>query len=331
MLVGEALHGAGRRLRESGSESARLDAELLLAHVLGVDRSTILAHPERSIGQAQLAAYQGSVDRRTIGEPVAYIRGVKEFFGLAFAVDARALIPRPETETLVELALARVTEVLSGACGARGGTAYRIRDVGTGSGAVAVSLAVSLRRRGYAGAVQVVATDTSPDALALAAENVASHGVSDMVMLGLADLLAEKGDWGVAGDEGDAADEAIGGDEADEGGQEGQEDKDLVVGNLPYVPSAEVPRLPVAASFEPLAALDGGPDGLLLIRRLLAQLPRGLAAGGQALLEIGSDKDDALRAAVERTLPGWTVAVHPDLSGQPRVARVTRRETGTRR
>src|SRR6185436_11987513 len=113
--VGALLESAVARLRDAGSESPRLDAELLLGHAVGVDRTAIVAHPEAPVGVDAAAAFERDLARRVAGEPVAYIRGIKEFYGLAFAVDARALIPRPETELLVDLAIARVGAVLTGA------------------------------------------------------------------------------------------------------------------------------------------------------------------------------------------------------------------------
>ena len=132
----ELLEDGITRLREAGSETARLDAELLLAYANGVDRSAILAHPEAPVGTGPAEAFRGYLDRRAAGEPVAYIRGMKEFHGLALAVDRRALIPRPETEQLVDLGLGEVMRRLTGG---RAATVdpLRVLDVGTGSGAVA--------------------------------------------------------------------------------------------------------------------------------------------------------------------------------------------------
>ena len=296
--IRETLEVAVARLRAAGSESPRLDAELLLGHVVGLERTSILAHPEAPLSDGQLERFGALVERRVAGEPVAYIRGVKEFYGLALAVDSRALIPRPETETLVELALARVRGALAAAPRPAGTRPFRVLDVGTGSGAVVVALARTLRRAGYGEAVRFTASDRSQDALALAVENAASHGVADLIDFRVADLL-------------DPAIEVDG-------------PIDLVVANLPYIPSAVLTDLPVAVSFEPREALDGGPDGLDLVRRLLADLPRVLAAGGCALLEIGADEEEAAIAATTERLPGWPVRVHPDLAGQPRVLSVER-------
>jgi release factor glutamine methyltransferase len=292
--IGELLAAATARLREAGSESARLDAELLLGHVLGMARAGLLAHTDLVVPTEQRSALEDALVRRASGEPVAYIRGIKEFYGLAFTVDGRALIPRPETELVVELVLERLRERLTGMPRPPGSPPLRVWDVGTGSGAIAVSVAVEARRRGYGADLRLVATDISSDALALATENAVGHGVADMIELAPADLLA----------------------------LEHAAPVDLLAANLPYVPSAVLPTLPVAASFEPQSALDGGPDGLKLLRPLLDGLPAALADEGIALLEMGAEHADAVRSEVERRLPGWTVVIHEDLASRPRVAEV---------
>ena len=290
--VGQLLEDAIARLRAARSESPRLDAELLLGYAVGVDRTGIVAHPEAPVGVDAAVAFERDLQRRLSGEPVAYIRGFKEFYGLAFSVDARALIPRPETEVIVEMGLEEVIRRLVSAARPAGTPPLRVMDVGTGAGTIAVSLAVTLRRRRFDRDVIVFATDVSPDALALAVENAVGHGVADMVHFGVADLLAP----GIP------------------------EPFDVLLANLPYVRSAVVPTLPVAASFEPGMALDGGPDGLALIGRLLARLPEALAPTGTALFEIGSDQADEMCALVQRVLPGWSCRVEPDLADHPRVA-----------
>jgi release factor glutamine methyltransferase len=288
------------RLRASGSESARLDAEVLLGDAVGVGRTVILAHPDAPVGADAARRYRIGLDRRATGEPVAYIRGIKEFFGLAFSVDRRALIPRPETERLVELGEFEVRRRLPAAGG--GATpVVRVADVGTGSGAVAIALAVDLRRRGALEAVALVALDASGDALDLARENAVGHAVGDAIVFERADLLS-----GV-------------------GGPGGAAPFDVILANLPYVRHDAMAGLPIAASFEPVAALDGGVDGLEVIDRLLAQLPSALADEGVALLEIGADQEDALVSRVADLLPGWACRVERDLAGLPRVARVARK------
>ena len=192
---------------------------------------------------------------------MAYIRGIKEFYGFAFAIDPRALIPRPETEMLVDIALARISGMLVAAPRPAGTPPLLIADVGTGSGAVAISLALESRRRRYEGHVRFVASDVDEQALALARENGAAHAAADLIEFAHADLVPPS-----------------------------DRRYDLIVANLPYIPSAVVPELPVAASFEPVGALDGGADGLAVIARLLEVLPVELAPRGLALLEIGSDQ-----------------------------------------
>jgi release factor glutamine methyltransferase len=284
------------RLRAAGSASARLDAELLLGFAIHADRTALLAHPEAQVGTGPEAAYRATLDRRAAGEPVAYIRGVKEFFGLAFAVDGRALIPRPETERLVELAEAEVIRRLAAGPRAVDAPPILVADVGTGSGTIAVALAAALRRRGVGPELSILASDASPEALALARENAVGHAVADRIRFVEADLLPPSLETPF----------------------------DLVLGNLPYVRSDAIAGLPVATSFEPRSALDGGPDGLAVIERLLARLPEALAADGVAMLEIGGDQASEMEALVARALPGWSYRLERDLGGLPRVAQVAR-------
>jgi release factor glutamine methyltransferase len=291
--VEELLRSGIERLRVSGSESPRLDAELLLARRVGLDRTRIVAYPEAPVGESAAAAYDTDLARREMGEPIAYIRGIKEFHGLAFVADPRALIPRPETERLVELAESEVVTRLLAAPRPPGTRPIRIVDIGTGSGPIAIALAVGLRRRRMLGDVRIMATDLAPEALQLARENAVGHGVADRIEFMVADLLPLDGEL-----------------------------LDVVAANLPYIPSAVVDELPVAASFEPREALDGGPDGLDVIRALLERLPRVLRRDGVALLEIGSDQAQVLAAETATRMPSWACEVLPDLAGLPRVARL---------
>ncbi len=293
--IGELLAPAVERLRAAGSDTPRLDAELLLARAVGTDRTGIIAHPEAPVGPGAAAAFAADVERRAAGEPVAYIRGLKEFHGVAFSTDARALIPRPETELLVDAAVDEVLVRLARGTGARRGERLRIVDVGTGTGAVAIALAIVLRRRRVLDAVEVRASDVSPDAVALARENAAAHGLLDVVRIELADLVP--------------ADAPL---------------QDLVLANLPYIPSATVDVLGGSADHEPRVALDGGPDGLDVIRRLLATLPAVTTRDGVALLEIGADQGETAAEAARAAVPGAGVEILPDLTGRPRVLRVER-------
>jgi release factor glutamine methyltransferase len=258
------------RLRAAGSETPRLDAELLLAYAIG-----------------------------ETGEPVAYLRGMKEFHGIALTVDARALIPRPETELLVDTAIATVMTALTSGADRPG--VLRVVDIGTGSGAVAIALAVALRaRRVPPEDLEITAVDVSPDALELARENAVAHGVGDRLRFLAGDLLP-------AG----ARSQPL----------------DIVLANLPYLRTAELDSLierRLSAAYEPRLALDGGPDGLTIIGRLLDQLAWGLAEDGVALLEIGGDQGESAMAVVGERLPGWVGETLPDLAGLPRVLRLRR-------
>lgn len=290
--VRELLDTGIARLREAGSETARLDAELLLAHALETDRTAIIAHTDAAVGEGAAARFGDVLDRRATGEPVAYIRGVKEFHGLAFAADDRALIPRPETEKLVQVAEREVVRRLIETPRPAGAPRLRFLDVGVGSGAVAVSVAVVLRKRGMADEVEIMATDVSADALQLARENAVGHAVGDRIAFATADLIP--------GDD--------------------RQPWDVIAANLPYVRSDVLPTLPRATAFEPAIALDGGVDGLQVIGRFLDQLPGALANGGVALLEIGGDQGQAMLDLVAEHLHGWTCDIEPDLGGLPRVA-----------
>ena len=300
MTSTRALVEAGtERLRASGSETPRLDAELLLAHAIGVDRTAVIAHGDAPVGSDAEATYDALIGRREAGEPVAYLRGMKEFHGIALTVDARALIPRPETELLVDTAIATVMASLTS--GIHRQAVPRVLDVGTGSGAVAIALAVALRgRRVPAEDLEITAVDVSPDALELARENAVAHAVGDRIRFTSSDLLPPN-----------ARSEPV----------------DIVLANLPYVRTAELDSLierRLSAAFEPRVALDGGPDGLEVVGRLLDELAWGLAADGEALLEIGGDQGPSALALVGERLPGWMAETLPDLAGLPRVLRLRR-------
>jgi release factor glutamine methyltransferase len=293
VTIAASLRESTQTLAAAGSESPRLDAELLLGHVLGVGRATLIAEGESGVSASQQAEFSALIEQRARGVPVAYLRGLKEFYGLVLSVDERALIPRPETETLVELALEVIGRRLTAAPRPADAKPLLVWDVGTGSGAIAVALAVESRRRGFGGNVIFRATDISVDALALALENAVAHAVADVITFAIADV-AEMPD---------------------------SERADVMTANLPYVASDDLPQLPVAASYEPPVAFDGGSDGLTFVRQLIGQLPSALVPGGTALLEIGSDQADAVVALCP---PGWQMVIHDDLAAWPRVVELTR-------
>jgi release factor glutamine methyltransferase len=283
--IAGALAAATGRLRTAGSPTPRLDVEVLLAHVTGRDRAWVLAHPEAPLVAAD--AFEAAIERRAAGEPIAYIRGYREWRSLRIRTDARALVPRPETELLVDAAIEEIARRL--AADARTVVAW---EVGIGSGAVAVALALRFRQALALGRLTLVGSDASPEALELAAENLAAHGVEALVQLACADLLEPAG--------------------------VSLPRPDVVVANLPYVPTAEVEAADGWLAYEPRAALDGGADGLDLVRRLVADLPGRTAPGATALLEIGAGQADAVRGLVPA---GTDVALRTDLAGHERVVR----------
>ncbi len=224
---------------KKGVDAPRLTGELLLAHALRCDRIRLYLDFDKPLGEPELAAFRELVKRRADGEPTAYLVGKREFYGRPFRVTPAVLVPRPETELVVEAALAALPE---------GGSAL---DLCTGSGAIGVSLA--LEKKG----ARVVATDLSAGALAVAGENAAALGASVDFVEG--DLFAPLG-----------------------AGQR----FDVIVSNPPYVPSGELAGLSREVRREPTMALDGGPDGLALLRRIAAEAPRWLAPGGTLVLEM---------------------------------------------
>ena len=258
---------------------AALDADVLLAHVLGVGREQLYAHPEAPVSADEAARFETLVGRRANGEPVPYLTGEREFHGLTFHVDSRVLVPRPETETLVDHAI----EI------ARRTRARLAVDLGTGSGAIAVSLAVALPH------LRLIAIDSSIGALGVAASNALRHGVAERIALRRGDLL-----------------------------QALVRPVDLVCANLPYLPeSAEAGWIGERAAlrFEPREALLGGPDGLALVRRAVGDLPRVLAPGGAALFEIDPDQAEVVAALLA---PLGETRIVSDLAGDARVVIVTR-------
>ena len=276
-----ALAWATVRLR-AASATPRLDAELLLAHVLGWSRARVLAEGHLSLGDAQQSAFRDLVARRAMLEPVAYIVGHKEFYGLDFVVNHHVLVPRPETELLIDLALQRVQQLRRSAGRFGAGDRLRIVDVGTGSGCIAVALAVHLPE------AQVEAVDSSREALEVARQNVARHGVAQRVRLAEGDLLV-----GV------------------------RTPADMIVSNPPYTVLSEISE--DVRRHEPRIALDGGPDGLAAYRRLLEQAPAKLRRDGAILLEIGATQGAVVRELARTHFPHAQIAVYPDLAGLDRV------------
>jgi release factor glutamine methyltransferase len=243
--------------RGRGIDSPRLDAELLLAHALGATRMQLIVDSKRPLAPAELARFRELVKRRRVREPVAYLLGEREFYGRKFRVDKRVLVPRPDTETLVEVALKR-TRARS--------MSMRALDVCTGSGCVATTLG---RERVTS---HVLATDLSTDALAVGRDNALRLGAYN-VAFKRADLFA-----GIAGP------------------------FDVITANPPYIPTAEIATLDAdVRNFEPRAALDGGADGLELVRRVVDDARALLEDGGILAVEVGSGQAGEARALFERS------------------------------
>jgi len=250
MTVLEVLNAATSYLQKQGVESPRLNAEHLLAHTLGMSkRMDLYLAFDRPLGEKERAPLRELVKRRSEGVPLQHLLGTVEFLGHEFLCDPRGLIPRPETEELVGLVLKLAPEAVS------------FLDVGTGSGVIALSLAMARSE------AKVTACDISKAALALTAENRARLGLEARVDLIESDLLS-------------AVDGSF----------------DVIVANLPYIPSPEIPTLSREVRHDPVSALDGGPNGLQLIERLADQLPSRLVDGGVVALEIGHDQAERVIA-----------------------------------
>jgi release factor glutamine methyltransferase len=295
--VRSALKQAMAQLRAANVPSSTLSAEILLMHILARDRAWIYTHPEAAIDPATAQKYFALVARRTAGEPTQYLTGKQEFWGLEFEVNPAVLIPRPETEHVIEVALARL--------GARGikirldtgepSPPLRIADVGTGSGCLAVALAHELPH------ATIVATDISPAALEVARRNADHHKVSDRIHFLETNLLeACMREPQIASHQSHVF--------------------DLIVSNPPYVAQNEAATLErEVRDHEPHAALFGGPTGVEIYARLIEQARSLLRPGGILVLELGYNSAEHV-LAILAAQPGWTrISITNDLAGIPRV------------
>lgn len=282
---GPLLRKAIGVLRRAGLATARHDAERLLAESLGTTRLGLYLEPDRPVPPDALERFLELLDRRARHEPLQYLLGWEEFAGLRLRVGPGVFIPRPETELLVERALALLPD-----------RAGRVVDLGTGSGAIALALA---RARP---AVAVWAVERSAEALGWAEANIAGLGLSDQVVLFAGNLWAPLRGLGLEGT------------------------VDLVVSNPPYIPAEKLGELPAEVrAHEPLEALNGGPGGLAVHRRVLAAAPEFLRPGGTLLLEIGEGQAEPLADLVEAAAAFEGVAFYRDLLGIERVLEVRRR------
>lgn len=274
--LGEWLRGANERLAGS-SDFPGVESTAIAAFVLGCSREWLYAHPETELTTEELGGLEASLNRLLNGEPLAYLTGKRSFYGLDFRVNPGVLVPRPETELLVEHALAWLT--------AHPGR-RKVADVGTGSGIIAISVARNCPD------AAVLATDISVDALETARCNALQLGISDRIQFQQADLL------------------------------NGVTDKfDLILANLPYIPTTTLSDLQVARH-EPRLALDGGEDGLVLIRKLVSKMPDIARPGACMILEIQYNQGDQVLHIVN-LLPGTPrFSLHNDLFGLPRIAKI---------
>ncbi|MDN5325454.1 MAG: release factor glutamine methyltransferase [Moorella sp. (in: firmicutes)] len=282
MTLRQALGEAARRLAAGGVERPRLEAEVLLSWACDLTRPRLLARLEERLVPAAAARFWPAIDRRAAGYPLQYLTGHQEFMSLDFKVTPAVLIPRQDTEVVVEAVLERLDP----------GGSYTIADCGTGSGAIALSLAHYLPR------ARVYATDISPAALAVARENARKLGLAARVALYQGDFLAPLRGLKL----------------------------DVLVSNPPYIPTAALPVLPVDVRSEPRLALDGGPDGLDAYRLLLPGAAGLLRPGGLLALEIGFDQGQAVKDLARAVGAYRNEQILPDNAGRDRCFLAYRRE-----
>ena len=279
--IAGAVERGRARLVAAGIETAHLDACVLFEHAAGFDRAALLARGREPVETDTARTYDGLLGERARRIPLSYITGKREFWSMRLRVDSRVLVPRPETETLVEAALDRINP------------GARVADIGTGSGAIVIALARELGSGAFLG------TDRSAAAIEVARANAAEHGLAGNIEFFEGDLLAPL--CGLPGL------------------------FDALISNPPYIPTAEIDELqPEVRDHEPRAALDGGPDGLALIARIIADAPPLLRCGGWLLLEIGAGQAESVRALLRRTGCFEKISTHCDLAGIERVVAARR-------
>ena len=283
--IQQVLEQATISLTQVDEADARFDAQVLLSHILHTERSFLYAYPEHELTPEQEQQYQALIERRSRGEPVAYLIGHKEFYGLDFLVDQRVLIPRPETELLVEAALNACRKMLDA------GHTPIVVDIGTGSGAIPVTLAVIESRLPY-----LYASDISDDALDVALLNCQRHHVEDRIRLLHGDLLGP-------------LPEAV----------------DILTANLPYIGTDELEEIPLdVRAYEPHLALFSGPLGLDIIVRFIQELQysQKLKEGAILLFEIGYRQHEALTSILQEIWPQAILTFMKDFAGWNRVLQV---------
>lgn len=286
MNIGESIRWAEESLRDAGVTEARSEAEFLLMHVIGCKRHTLFIEASKMLSGDQEAVFKGFIERRTKREPSQYITGEAEFYGFTFRVTKDTLIPRPETELLVDEALRCALHLAEK-------KPLTIIDLCTGSGCIAVSMALKLPES------VIYATDISKTALKIAAQNASSNNVTDRITFLEGDLFA-----------------ALDGD-----GTQARK-ADIIISNPPYISESEIEVLePEVIGYEPKSALYGGPDGLAFYRRIITQAPERLSEGGFLLLEMGFGQYEEIKNLIEKEQRYTEITVLKDYSGIERVIR----------
>jgi release factor glutamine methyltransferase len=276
MTIAEALQFGTTTLRTAAIDTRRLDAEVLLMHTLKKPREFLFMYPEKRLSTKQVAAYRALIRRRTKHEPIAYLVGKKEFYGLEFLVDKRVLIPRPETELIIETVLELIKDQ---------STNITIADIGTGSGCIAITLKKILPK------TTVIATDMSAAALTAAKTNARRHHAAVKFLRG--DLLTPLKKIPI----------------------------DILVSNLPYLPTTPRTRRPTADVWhEPSSALFAGRDGLDCFKKLFTQLTQRTTLPKYVVLEIGHDQGKSLPRLIKRLLTIYSVEIKKDLAKKNRLA-----------
>jgi release factor glutamine methyltransferase len=281
------LKDAADTLSSNHIEQARLEAGLLLAHVLGLRKEDLIIHPDRELTDPQEEKFQQLIERRCVKEPLAYIVGHREFWSLKFKVNPKVLVPRPETEGVIE-------RLLNLAGDETDEKAIRILDVGTGSGILAIVSALEFLKS------RVTAVDNSGDALEIARENALENRVADRIEFLKMDLMS---DWTLPKND----------------------LYDYILSNPPYIPSRELEQLmPDVRDYEPRVALDGGPDGLVCYRCIVANAFPYLKPGGHLIFEVGDDQAEPVEQ-IPQAHGGWDeIEIVQDLSGRDRVVSARR-------
>ena len=275
MTIAEGLRSGAEALKASSIDSPEREAAVLMRHVLKCDAAFIVAHPEQRLNAVESILFKAVLKRRAAREPFQYISGMQEFYGLEFEVNRDGLIPRPETEILVEAAINEFPD--------HGGTKFC--EIGVGSGCIAISILANLPT------ATAVAGDVSEAALRLAAKNAEKHLVADRMELVCSNVFENIVDH----------------------------EFDMIVSNPPYVQDSVIETLQdEVRSFEPRVALEGGKDGLKVIRTIIEESPGYLIPGGVLLIEIGWDQSDRVRELLDPA--AWqSVEFLPDLHGIPRI------------